>query len=154
MTLPETRWDLMFCWDSVDTKDAPTQPAAGADFSYTVPAGFRGLLSLFVGKFVASGDAANRGVLFTVTRGTHTLFRYPTTGNFANQTAGVTSTYVLGIGLTASDGADQIERVGPLPDKFELKAGDIIATTTTNIDNAAPKDQWTIGWIYKEFKLV
>lgn len=136
-----------FQWDVIPMKSQPSNPAAGVDFTYTVPSGKRGKLMLWSGKLTTSADAANRSVRFSITVGSQTAFIHPTAAGFANQTASAEEYYTLAIGVIASDGADQEFRVGALPKELELPAGSVIATTTTNIDNT---DAWTIRWIYKE----
>jgi hypothetical protein len=136
-----------FQWDIIPMKSQPSNPAAGVDFTYTVPTGKRGKLMLWSGKLTTSADAANRSARFSITVASQVAFIHPVAAGFANQTASAENYYTLGIGVVASDGADQEYRAGPLPKELELPAGSIIATTTTNIDNT---DQWAIRWIYKE----
>jgi hypothetical protein len=135
-----------FTWETIPTLANPTSPAAGADFSYTVPASRRLRLYMMNLWLVTDANPANRTVYVDITRGGTKLWRYPVTTTFANQTASKTCGYVFGVGLAFSDAADQTDRQAPLPDEIELKAGDIIATHTTNIQAG---DQWSPHWIAK-----
>ena len=127
----------------------PADPAAGAEFSYTVPAGYVLRLYGFGLGLTTSADAANRGVVMTiVTPGGKTLQRCPVTGTFANQTASRGNYYNFLVGIAASDAGDQVDRQALLADNLWLPAGTVISTTTTNLDSAAPTDQYTCTyWI-------
>ena len=137
-------------WEAIPSKASPANPAAGADFSYTVPAGKRGRLTLLTAELQNDANVANRTVRLSITDAAgHAVLKYPAAANFSNQTAGILSTYEWGVGLPASDGADQVDRSGPLADYLELPAGTVIATTTTNKQVG---DQWEIFWNYKEIQ--
>lgn len=134
-------------WDGVPNRPQPTNPAAGADFTYTIPSQFRALLLGICASLVSDANAANRGVrIKVVSSAGKDMYIYPAAAAFANQTASHAENYLMAIGATVSDGVDQTDRQGVLPDHFELAAGTVISTLTTNIQVG---DQWTITWLLK-----
>jgi hypothetical protein len=138
-----------FQMEKVPLMAYPTDPAAGAEFSYTVPTGYVLRLYGFGLGLTTSADVASRNVVMTiVTPGGKTLLRCPVTSTFANQTADRGNYYNFLVGIAASDAADQVDRTAILPDELWLPAATVISTTTTNLDNTAPKDQYTCTyWI-------
>lgn len=136
-----------FTWDAVASMAKPTDPAAGNDWSYTVPTGKRLYMIALTCELTSSAAAANRQVRICFrTSGSKDLYIYPAAAVFSNQTASRTNSYTLGVGCAASDAADQVDRTGILPDHWELPAGTVISTSTTNIQGA---DQWVINWVAK-----
>lgn len=133
-------------WDSVASEPFPTNPAAGADFTYTIPAGYIARLDLLATLLDTDANAANRTLHFGIFNGAIEIMRWPVAANFANETANQVDEYVLGVGMPSSDAADQDSRSYPLTDHLELQAGLIIKTVTALIQVG---DQHEISWILK-----
>ena len=133
-------------WDAIPTKTI-TQPAAGANFSYTIPAGKRGRVEWLGVKLVNDANAANRAVLIECRAVGAALSPPLYVGPCATQTLGVTSMYFLGLYITESDVADAAIRKKIASFPFELEAAGAILVT---VSNKQVGDQLTIYWGYKE----
>ncbi len=139
-----------FNWDSVRSQAYPTNPAAGADFTYTVPAGTRVRLDALQVKLVTDATVANRGVQLEIqTSGAIPIFKFPAVV-CANQTASKSGLYEFCVGSAVSDVADQLVRTLVLADKLELPANTIIKTTVANLQAT---DQVAVYWILKRVVL-
>lgn len=112
---------------------ATSNPAAGAEISYTVAAGTKlALLSAAV-ILVASADVANRTVRMTIDDGTTVLY----TGVCGTaQTAGQTVTYVFGTSGSGLIVGATIAQVPVASFPVLLLPGWRIKTVTTNIQAA------------------
>ena len=114
-------------------------PAAGAEFSYTVPAGERFEIIALRIRLTTAVAVANRAV--------HLRFRdasanviYGSVSN-VNQTASFIGEYNFGSGLgTVGElSTQEFEAYGPMPKGFIMLPGWTIVTVTSNIQAA---DQW------------
>lgn len=113
-----------------------SNPAAGAEFTETVPAGARWEVLVFHAQFNASAAVATRHPELTITDGTNELERVPSAaGITANGIARIAVTPTNGM-QTSSAGANYVV---PSFSPFLLTAGCQIKSTTLNIQAA---DQW------------
>jgi hypothetical protein len=135
-----------FVWDSVVGLADPADPSAGANFTYTLAAGQKGLLVVITITITSSASVANRGLSLRIRHGAKVLWQNLT---MANQTASRTNYYTFAPGVPVSDAADQVNRTFPFSAAIELPAGSVIDTVITNIQAA---DQVNIAWEYKEVK--
>ncbi len=135
-----------FCWDSVASLPNPANAAPGADFTYTIPAGYRALLQWMDLELNSDANAANRSVHMAIKVGAVEIMRFPVAADFAAQTASKLETYFWGVGMTAIDGADYANRTCAFPDRLELQPGMTIAITVTNLQAT---DQEVVDWILK-----
>lgn len=113
-----------------------SNPAAGADWTYTVPAGATYRLVSAFATLATSASVANRVPELIIDDGTHSL-----SGSLmaSPQTAGVTDTYTWGSGLPLS-AALSAANTAPLPQSLTLAAGWRVRTSTSGIQAA---DQWS-----------
>ena len=135
-----------FVWDGVVGLADPADPSAGANFTYTLAAGQKGLLVVITITFTSAVAAANRGMSLRIRHGTKVLWQNLT---MANQTASRTNYYTFAPGIPVSDAADQVNRTFPFDAPIEVPAGSVIDTVITNIQGA---DQVNVAWEYKELK--
>ena len=115
----------------------PPNPAAGADFTVTVPGEACWAVFSITATLTTSVAVANRVPVFRITDGTNTLQRYPSP---ANITASLTTLISLlpELGYTSSAITQNTLTFG-LPPLY-LVAGQQIAVTTALLDAA---DQWS-----------
>ena len=120
-----------------------TTPAAGADFSATVPGGFVWRPLAVTAKLVTSATVATRSVSLKITDQTNVLAQF---APFGTQAASLTATYSWANGAasagTAAGGG--VVTTG-LPD-MALPSGYQLASVTAAIDTT---DQWSnvIVWV-------
>lgn len=122
---------------------AGTDPAAGNDFSETVPTGARWrLINLHV-ALTTSIAAANRNPLFIMDNGTTPFFElYPS----AVQTASLTVHYQLSNGLALAAASSGLATL-PLPNAVILGAGFRFYVATTALQAG---DDWAAPWYQVE----
>ena len=109
-------------------------PAPGADWSLTVPAGHQYQLQSLRAVLGTSAAVANRVPEFKVTRGATVIWSQKAAGVLA---ASVTGSFVLSPFASVSSNNGQQVLPGP---GFILQPGDVLSTTTSAIDAA---DQWS-----------
>ena len=136
-----------FSWDKVPLAAQPTTPGAGANFLYTVPAGYRARLYVFTYKYQTDGNAANRITVFGADSGAGIGI---ISKSWELQTATQTNYYYLGAGYANSDGADQVARYQATPGFVDLEAGYRIQVSITLKEVG---DQVTPKWLMKLVKL-
>jgi len=115
-------------------------PAAGANWSVTVPNGARWLIQSVESRLVTSAAVANRIPHIVITDGAgDELFNSPAS---AAQAASLTVRYSAcgGVQAAVNDGA----AIVPIPDVASMLQGWTIGVTTTAIDVA---DQWSNIWL-------
>ncbi len=118
---------------------AAAQPAAGADFLETVPAGARWELISWYAKFVAGIGVANRFMRLTFDDGTANPYMSSNCPAVATTASQTTFTSYLQGGPTFTA---QTEFQTTLPEDNKLGAGHRIKTVTLSIQAA---DQWSLG---------
>jgi hypothetical protein len=111
-------------------------PAAGADWVFTVPAAKQYILKSAYFTLVTSATVATRSVLLVIDDGANRLFRGDTN---ATQAASLTQIYSAGSGTIGQTAAIQTNTIG-LPTDMPLAAGWRVGTQTLNIQAA---DQFT-----------
>lgn len=146
LTFPHTNIGTTGNWQDGYVLDASpyqviqiTNPAAGAEFSYTVPANTRLQILSFRGLFTTDGNAANRNVRATFDDGTNIFASFPM-GN-GNLTASKTDTISLfpdAVSFFSDGGITTI----PLPNVI-LLPGYRFKSSTTAIQVG---DQWSALW--------
>jgi len=111
-------------------------PAAGADWSYTPPAGLRQRVQSIQCTLVTSATVANRVVVVRITQGGNVVYQ---AASPTAQTASTTVSYVFAPGLppqTATGGVVVI----PLPANLVITSSTTISVTTQGL---AAGDQWS-----------
>lgn len=103
----------------------------------------RARLNAICGELQADANAADRLVYFDITRGGLTLWRYPATGTFAARIASGVASYSLAPFSHEYDALGVTDRTGGLPKNLDLKAGDVLAYHTTNLQVG---DRWIVDW--------
>lgn len=111
---------------------APANPAAGADITYTVPAGVTQQLQTVEFTLTTSATVANRQIILIIDDGTHELWRI-----IVPVTQAASLTYVYAFGGTTNDAAVRTvgannEVLSELP-AITLAAGYRIRTSTVNL---------------------
>lgn len=111
-------------------------PAAGAEWSITVPAGEVWRVRMVAANFTTDGTAANREAKLEIDNGTNTIARYPAN---LSHTAGVGRFYTFsecGYRGVAAQSNDVNVGIGA----HWLKGGDRLLSLTANIQAG---DNWT-----------
>jgi hypothetical protein len=108
-----------------------SNPAAGAEWTFTVPAATTYTLKSVFYQLVTSSAAATRISLLKITDGTNTLFQGDVS---VSQTASLTKKYAGGSGITDPLGASSNFPVVALPVDMVLGPGWKVGTATTAID--------------------
>jgi hypothetical protein len=134
-------------WDSTPLKADPAPPAAGTDFTYTVPTGKVGRLYWLAMRLAAGGQAPNNR--YFQMEAFHNKLSNPFTflSTFLAQFKTETVTYMFAPRIPDTDGTIRPYRTGAMPKHLIGYAGDQIFTLTTAIQSL---DQWTVSWGYKE----
>lgn len=114
-------------------------PAAGADWTATVPAGRRWHVQSVIGTLTTSIAAANRRPRLLVTDGLVTLVAVP---SGVAETASLAWVNVWGDGLVSTNDGLYVSQ--GMPDMY-LAAGAQIKTSTAAIDTA---DQWSGVYVF------
>jgi len=114
---------------------AGANPAAGAEWTITVPAGVRFVVQAITAVLVADATAANREVAIVFTSG-GAIVSQPASG-FAH-TAGLTKRYSVFPGNVRGAGPAGQEGLIPMP-AITLRAGDTMTSQTTNLQAG---DDW------------
>lgn len=138
MSLAELRALAAESYDGVRQKVwTEPDPAAGADFTITVPGPQFWLPVALTGILTTSDTDASRDPVLTITDGTTIVASVGSTETIGPSTAG-RFTFLRTWPIVNSDSATAVF-TSPLPD-VTLPTGWTIAITTDNIDDA---DQWT-----------
>jgi len=138
---------LRSCFDAqgLVTHASVANPAAGSDWSQTVPIRARWKLRSVRALLQADGNAANRAVTFSFGNGTN--FTYKISSAFV-QVAGQGIGYSFAPGLPVL-GMNNNEIGLPLPAEVMLEPGDSFGVSTLNLDAG---DQWShINYSYEEW---
>jgi hypothetical protein len=112
-------------------------PAAGTDWSFTVPTGARQKIVSVSAILTTSANAANRQPRLIVDDGANILFN---SGAPVNETASLTWTNTWGAGASGPVTTDPSKVLNAVPNDLFLPAGFRIRTVTGAIDAA---DQWS-----------
>ena len=128
-------------WSALDGRGrmrsiAISNPAAGVDWTQTVPAGVTWILRAACGTLTTSASVANRQVSLVVTDATPNILLDSPAGSLEAASLGDSFSWFNGAAAVI-EGA---EVIGGLPTEFRCPAGWIIKSTTTNIQAA---DQWS-----------
>lgn len=115
-------------------------PAAGADFSVTVPVGQRWRVVSCTGLLTTAVAVANRDVTLVVDDGVNVVAQIP--AGFA-LAASLTNQYTFADSCSQTAAFNGVS-VGPLPSNLIVMAGWRIRTVTANIQAA---DQWSAGFL-------
>lgn len=122
-----------------------TNPAAGADWTYTVPAGFTQVLVSVRAVLTTSAVVANRVPVLRITIPTGQIVA--DIAAIAAQTASTTITYVWMAGAPANN-TNNVQQMS-LPQGLRLPAGSVVQTITAGISAG---DQWSsISITYTQF---
>lgn len=105
-----------------------TAPAAGADFTYTVPAGVYGTLQAVTATLATDANAATRHPILQVTRGGKNIALVPN-GNFG--TISSSASYGWMVGGVATGGTTTT--VGAALPPINVQPGDIIKSTQSGL---------------------
>lgn len=115
------------------------QPAAGADWTITVPAGVLWRLVSAFGLLATSSAVANRTAVLSIGDGDTEFCRIPATGV---QAASLTESYTWGVGLDSENTGPSQSQAIP---EYVLHAGAIVKSATANVDVG---DQWSAVVLY------
>lgn len=107
-----------------------TNPAAGSEISYTVPAYYTLELLSITFSLVTSATVASRSVHLNIQVSGATVYQGILN---TSQAASTTRTYFFQAGHSLFTDFDNTTILGPLPAKIIIPPGDIITTTTTNL---------------------
>lgn len=116
-----------------------TNPAAGADWTFTVPNQSRMRVTSFNANFTASAAVANRQVTVSVDDGANIYWQHDVAVNITAGQAGS----IFGTGTNATTGANPLLLSVVLPPNLNLPAGHRIRSNTVNIQAG---DQWSAIW--------
>lgn len=128
--------------ERVPTVKLVANPAAGADWSTSVPGGSVWLVQAIAATYVSEAAAGTREVKLTIDDGTTVLARAPAATTFPAGTT-VQFCWVRGYGTTISTTDGQLA-TAPFPD-FPLGAGFRVNAVTTNRTGG---DQWSAIALY------
>lgn len=106
-------------------------PAAGAEFGFLTPQGFRIRPIMLHFTFTTSATVANRMPILRLYFGAGTLAMLP---NASVQTASTARYYTYGIGFPLTFVSTAGCALSPLPKDFWMEWGDDLVTTTALID--------------------
>lgn len=113
------------------------QPAAGADWSFTIPGGSVMHVRAIRAALVTSAVVANRRPVLTITDGNDTVAEVSVASSFtATQTA--SQSWLINVGAQLA-GLGGNGNYAPLPDLW-LPAGSVVSVVTAGIDAG---DQWS-----------
>jgi hypothetical protein len=140
--LQPTGWPAATLRSPVEERGAitplqPADPAAGADFTFTVPTSTRVQILAMHALFTTAVAVANRNIEMLFSGGLGTVWRVSAPVTVAASTAAHIN---LGQSFVASGGVVPADIVLPLPGAFLMHGGDTIQSVTTNIQAA---DQWS-----------
>jgi hypothetical protein len=127
-----TPWYKSFSWGA---------PAAGADFSVTIPVGQRWRVVSCSGLLTTAVAVANRDVTLVIDDGANVMAQIP--AGFA-LLASLTNQYTFADSCVQSAAFNAVS-VAPLPSNLILTAGMRVRTVTANIQAA---DQWSVGFLH------
>lgn len=113
-----------------------TDPAAGADFTITVPTGVVWKLLAVRAELTSDGNAATRSVVLELADGSNTFFD---TGAAGTQAASLTYTYSWAPGVGTDVNAAGVPETTSLPSEVWLPEGYTLASVTASKQAG---DQW------------
>jgi hypothetical protein len=114
-----------------------TQPAAGANFTITAPAGQTLAIKNLAATFATSATVANRNIGFTLKDASGNIVAYMY--NLTNMTAGATISVMLGPGMSTSAAVGTMAQVGG-PNEILLAPGWTLNSAPINLQSG---DQWS-----------